>query len=258
MSPRIDELRCADQDRELVAQVLNNAYAEGRLTFDEHAERIAHAYDAKTFGDLDVLTVDLVAPTRRPAPPRGARSGAPAPCREARRVHRRQRHPLVAAPRQDRRRRLRGDHQLMARGRAPRPGRLHLRQPRDHAERRRADVRCPDPGTRGSRRQRLPAVLRDERCKGRGHDSPSRRHPHQSRGYGGDGRSEGPRTGHYEAQQIREVCEVTLDDLFAPPGTPWQGLHPNYLKLKLLMIPSPGESSWRLCGWPPTSSPRGG
>ena len=30
---------------------------------------------------------------------------------------------------------------------------------------------------------------------------------------------------------------MTLDDLFAPPGTPWQRLHPNYLSLKLLMIP---------------------
>lgn len=60
MTPRFDQLRCADQDRELVAQVLNNAYAEGRLTFDEHADRIATAYDAKTFGDLDVLTADLL------------------------------------------------------------------------------------------------------------------------------------------------------------------------------------------------------
>lgn len=66
---RLDSLRCADHDRELVAQVLNNAYAQGRLTFDEHAERIARAYDALTFGDLDTLTADLVAaPLRRLAP----------------------------------------------------------------------------------------------------------------------------------------------------------------------------------------------
>lgn len=58
---RLDALRCADQDREVVAQVLNNAYAEGRLTFDEHADRITQAYDAKTFGQLNVLTTDLVA-----------------------------------------------------------------------------------------------------------------------------------------------------------------------------------------------------
>lgn len=63
---RLQELRCADQDRELVAQLLNNAYADGRLTFDEHADRIAKAYDAKTFGELTPLTTDLVAPQPRP------------------------------------------------------------------------------------------------------------------------------------------------------------------------------------------------
>lgn len=30
---------------------------------------------------------------------------------------------------------------------------------------------------------------------------------------------------------------MSLDDLFAPPGTPWQRLSPGYLKLKLLLIP---------------------
>lgn len=73
MSPeasRLDLLRCADRDREMVAQVLNNAYAQGRLTFEEHAERIAKAYDALTFGDLNALTSDLVAsPRRHGAPP---------------------------------------------------------------------------------------------------------------------------------------------------------------------------------------------
>lgn len=28
-----------------------------------------------------------------------------------------------------------------------------------------------------------------------------------------------------------------LDDLFAPPGTPWQRLSPRYLRMKLLLIP---------------------
>lgn len=28
-----------------------------------------------------------------------------------------------------------------------------------------------------------------------------------------------------------------MNDLFAPPGIPWQRLSPNYLKLKLIMIP---------------------
>ena len=49
-----------------MAQLLNNAYADGRLTFDEHADRIAKAYDAKTFGELTPLTTDLVAPQPRP------------------------------------------------------------------------------------------------------------------------------------------------------------------------------------------------
>lgn len=56
----ISSLRCADSDRELVAGVLNKAFAEGRLTFEEHDERISKAYVAKTFGELDVLTDDLV------------------------------------------------------------------------------------------------------------------------------------------------------------------------------------------------------
>lgn len=43
-----------------MAQLLNSAYADGRLTFDEHAERITKAYDAKTFGDLNGLTTDLI------------------------------------------------------------------------------------------------------------------------------------------------------------------------------------------------------
>ena len=69
-STRLEALRCADHDRELVAQVLNNAYAEGRITFEEHADRIARAYDARTFGDLNALTTDLVPRTRQvpPAP----------------------------------------------------------------------------------------------------------------------------------------------------------------------------------------------
>lgn len=65
---RLEVLRCADQDREVVAQLLNTAYTDGRLTLDEHTDRIAAAYDARTFGDLNRLTADLVPPaTGRPA-----------------------------------------------------------------------------------------------------------------------------------------------------------------------------------------------
>lgn len=76
---RLDAIRCADQDREVVAQLLNNSYADGRLTFEEHADRIALAYDAKTFGDLEALTTDLVAPERRPMPTAPAAPVAPTP-----------------------------------------------------------------------------------------------------------------------------------------------------------------------------------
>lgn len=63
---RLETLRCADQDREMVAQLLNTAYADGRLTLDEHTERMSAAYDARTFGELNRLTTDLVPPPQRP------------------------------------------------------------------------------------------------------------------------------------------------------------------------------------------------
>ncbi|MFE4397439.1 MULTISPECIES: DUF1707 domain-containing protein [Streptomycetaceae] len=55
------ELRVSDADREKVAELLRDAYAEGRLDADEHAERIEAAYASKTFGDLAPLTRDLPA-----------------------------------------------------------------------------------------------------------------------------------------------------------------------------------------------------
>ncbi|HMR47896.1 MAG TPA: DUF1707 domain-containing protein [Arachnia sp.] len=78
----IDHLRCADSDRELVADVLNSAYADGRLSFEEHADRIALAYDAKTYRELNALTHDLIAeepPSPQPPHPVAPASyGAPA------------------------------------------------------------------------------------------------------------------------------------------------------------------------------------
>lgn len=50
----------------MVAQLLNTAYADGRLTLDEHTERMSAAYDARTFGELNRLTTDLVPPPQRP------------------------------------------------------------------------------------------------------------------------------------------------------------------------------------------------
>jgi DUF1707 SHOCT-like domain len=53
-------LRASDSDREQVATLLSTAYAEGRLTREEHDERIDHLMAAKTFDDLIPITRDLV------------------------------------------------------------------------------------------------------------------------------------------------------------------------------------------------------
>jgi hypothetical protein len=53
-------LRASDADREQVATLLSTAYAEGRLTREEHDERIDELMAAKTFDDLIPITRDLV------------------------------------------------------------------------------------------------------------------------------------------------------------------------------------------------------
>ena len=83
-------LRAGDTDRAAVATVLGRHMADGRLTVAEYDERVARAYAARTYGELDELTADLpsvdsgrsVAP--RPQRPPGARArlrphGRPAP-----------------------------------------------------------------------------------------------------------------------------------------------------------------------------------
>ena len=64
-------LRASDSDRDQVANVLDSAFAEGRLSRDEHDERMESLLRAKTFDDLVGLTRDLVvvaSPTPVPAP----------------------------------------------------------------------------------------------------------------------------------------------------------------------------------------------
>lgn len=53
------QLRVSDHDREQVAEQLRQAAGDGRLTLDELDDRLAQAYAAKTFGDLEPLTHDL-------------------------------------------------------------------------------------------------------------------------------------------------------------------------------------------------------
>ncbi|MGD6745207.1 DUF1707 SHOCT-like domain-containing protein [Streptomyces sp. BH106] len=55
------ELRASDADRELVAERLRDALAEGRLDMEEFGERLDAAYQARTYGELAPLTKDLPA-----------------------------------------------------------------------------------------------------------------------------------------------------------------------------------------------------
>lgn len=71
-------LRASDGDRDSVVQILNTAYGAGRISAEEHTERVDAALVAKTLDDLQPLTVDLVpsaAPGPRPQPPDPKTSG---------------------------------------------------------------------------------------------------------------------------------------------------------------------------------------
>jgi hypothetical protein len=60
-SPSSPSMRASDADRERVVSVLQEAFAQGRITVDEFDERSDQAYAAKTLGDLVPLTADLPA-----------------------------------------------------------------------------------------------------------------------------------------------------------------------------------------------------
>ncbi|MFJ9074215.1 DUF1707 domain-containing protein [Streptomyces sp. NPDC102278] len=68
------ELRASDADRDRIAQILADAVAEGRLTAEEHSDRLDTLYAAKTVGELDVLVRDL--PAAAGSAPAGAASVA--------------------------------------------------------------------------------------------------------------------------------------------------------------------------------------
>jgi Domain of unknown function (DUF1707)/Cell wall-active antibiotics response 4TMS YvqF len=55
-------LRASDADRDSAAAVVNNALAEGRLTPEEHADRLDAIFGAKTHAELVPLLDDLPAP----------------------------------------------------------------------------------------------------------------------------------------------------------------------------------------------------
>ena len=73
-------LRASDADRAAVAEVLGAHMSAGRLDVAEYDERLARAYAARTYGELDELTTDLPTPAPgvadRPAPS-GAHAAPP-------------------------------------------------------------------------------------------------------------------------------------------------------------------------------------
>ena len=72
------DLRASDLERERTIDILRDAAGEGRLTFEELADRIEDAARAKTRGELARLTRDLPAGSAVPVPAPGAALEAPA------------------------------------------------------------------------------------------------------------------------------------------------------------------------------------
>ena len=60
------DLRASDNDRERVVEVLADAVADGRLSLEEHSHRVQRAYQARTLGELAMLTTDLVPAAGQP------------------------------------------------------------------------------------------------------------------------------------------------------------------------------------------------
>ncbi len=68
-------MRASDADRERVAGVLRDAFAEGRLSPVEHEERLAEVYRATTYGELVPVLHDLPVPPGTLAVPMGPGAG---------------------------------------------------------------------------------------------------------------------------------------------------------------------------------------
>lgn len=65
-------MRVSDTERDQVAEVLREAAAQGRITLDELDERLDAVYAAKTYADLEPVTIDLptgAEPLPGPVPP---------------------------------------------------------------------------------------------------------------------------------------------------------------------------------------------
>jgi Domain of unknown function (DUF1707) len=70
--PSAPAIRVSDTDRDAAAQVLQVAFAEGRLDDDEFDRRMRSALTARVSTELEQLTADLPAAAPRPAGPLAA------------------------------------------------------------------------------------------------------------------------------------------------------------------------------------------
>lgn len=92
-----DETRIGDRERDAVAALLQEAYAEGRIGRDELDERLTAALSARTAGELRAITADLTGPSGpgHPHHPHGPRHRPTLHCRPVRHAHA---HPGFAWP----------------------------------------------------------------------------------------------------------------------------------------------------------------
>jgi hypothetical protein len=79
-------LRASDADRDRAASVINNALAEGRLTAEEHSERLDTIYAAKTHGELVPVLDDLPAAGTAAAPGPSPAGAEVTPARRSSRI----------------------------------------------------------------------------------------------------------------------------------------------------------------------------
>lgn len=84
-----DRFRTSDADRDRVAALLRDHFAEGRLTRQELDERLTVTLSATTFGDLRRVLADLPRPAPVPRPPHRLPPRAAPPWIASRRIARR-------------------------------------------------------------------------------------------------------------------------------------------------------------------------
>lgn len=77
-----EQLRMSDAERDLAAAALGEHYAQGRLTTEEHAERLDRIWSSRTRGELAPIFRDLPGTAHGPfdsTPTRRPRRGLPTP-----------------------------------------------------------------------------------------------------------------------------------------------------------------------------------